>query len=49
MIIVNIMLYRITCKHFCAGFIVKDNKVVYTAPILWRIKGKTLKEVYKLL
>lgn len=29
-------LYQVTTRYFCAGFIVKDGKVVDAAPILWK-------------
>lgn len=29
-------LYQVTTKYLCAGFIIKDNKVIKCAPILRR-------------
>lgn len=29
-------LYRVTTNYFCAGFVVKDNKVKECAPILFK-------------
>jgi len=33
---------RITAPHFCAGAEIKDSKVVYPAPIIKWMKGRTL-------
>lgn len=27
-------LYQVTTNYFCAGFVVKDNKIIQCAPIL---------------
>jgi hypothetical protein len=35
-------LWRICGPKFCAGFIVRNGKIVYSAPVLWRLRGKTV-------
>lgn len=36
------LLFRVTAPHFCAGLVVRDDKVVEAAPILrWTI-GKSI-------
>lgn len=43
-------LYQITTKYLCAGFIIKDNKVILCAPILrnklefWKTIAKRIGE-----
>jgi len=28
-------LYQVTTNYLCAGFIIKDGKIIHCAPILW--------------
>ena len=45
------LLFQITSKYFCAGFVVVDNKIINGAPILLKFfRGKTVeyaKEICK--